>query len=142
MKKTFCMILGLILVTSAAFAASPYLPTDTERARWTMSDLQSWRIALEAYMVDHGTYPQAKTLDELRSAIEPLYIRHALMTDAWGNAYRYAPTADGTPRVISAGADGKFDEKSWATGGQMESYDDDAVMTPTARWMFRSWKRQ
>lgn len=138
--KGLLFTLSLLLVATAALAGSNYLPTDAERARWTMSDMQSWRIVLEAYKQDHGTYPKAASLEELRPMVEPVYIRHAPMTDAWGHPYRYAPDAGGTPRLISAGADGKFDEASWATGGRMDSYDADAVMTPPARWMFRSWE--
>ena len=138
MKRTLIAALSFF-ITAAAVAGSAYLPTDAERARWTMSDMQSWRIVLEAYKQDHGAYPKAASLDDLRSMVEPVYIKHAPMTDAWGNAYRYAPSADGTPRIISAGADGKFDEATWTAAGPNDSFDADAVMTPAARWMFRSW---
>ena len=127
---TFCLLI----------AATTYVPNDAERARWTMQDMQSWRIVMAAYAQDHdGKYPQVKTIEELRAVAEPTYIAHAPMTDAWGNAYRLVPDANGALRVISAGADGKFEDATWSAGGELKSFDDDAVATPGRGWLFRHW---
>lgn len=126
-----------------AFAASmsavePYLPTDAERARWTMSDLTNWSIALEAYKTDYNHYP-AGDAEEIRKAVEPVYINRLPMNDAWGHAYRVE--SDGkTYRVVSAGRDGKFDERSWSEAAHDLGYDEDAVAASGARWLLRSWK--
>ena len=139
MKRITLASLVLLLLPTASFAGSSYVPTDAERARWTMGDMQTWRICLEAYKIDHGSYPPASSVEELRAMVEPIYVKRAPLTDAWGNPYRYSVDAGGAARIISAGADGKFDEPTWSIEGQSDSYDADAVMSPTARWMFRSW---
>src|ERR1044072_4104104 len=87
------------------FAA--YNPTDADRARWTMGDMMSWRTAIEAYATDHHAYPDVPSIEQLRDAVQPIYLSHAPTIDAWGNAYKYEKTASGY-RLVSAGADGKF----------------------------------
>src|SRR5262249_7195971 len=127
-----------LLTVILLFAA--YNPTDFDRARWTMDDMRSWRTAIYAYATDHGVYPEAKTLEELRDAVQPLYIAHAPMLDAWGNAYRYEPLDGGKNfRMVSAGADGTFDPASWTTGGEQSSFHADAVITKEGRGLFRYW---
>lgn len=42
-------------------------------------------------------------------------------------------------KVVSSGADGKFDRTSWSTGGVLKSFDEDAVATQDGRWIFRHW---
>jgi Type II secretion system (T2SS), protein G len=126
-------------VVFSVIAMAAYMPTDIERARWTIADMLTWRTAIEAYATDHGVYPDAKTLEELRDAVQPLYIAHAPMHDAWGNPYRYERDDKIGFRLISAGADGAFDPSTWSTGGRTTSFNDDAVVTPRERWMFRYW---
>jgi hypothetical protein len=60
------------------------------------------------------------------------------MTDAWGHPYAVESNAKDY-KVVSGGADGKFDKASWSTGGALKSYDDDAVATSEGRWLFRHW---
>lgn len=62
------------------------------------------------------------------------------MRDAWGTPYRVVSTKDGF-RVVSAGADGKFDETSRDTPArELGSYGDDAVVDQGGRMMSRAWK--
>ena len=136
--RTLALTFLALAFAASMSAVEPYLPTDAERARWTMSDLSSWNIALEAYKTDHNHYP-AGGADEVRDAVEPVYINALPMTDAWGHAYRVE--SDGkTYRVVSAGRDGKFDEESWSEGARELSYDADAVAASGTRWLVRSWK--
>lgn len=129
----------LLLLAVPVIAADPYCPTDAERARWTMHDMLSWKTVFDAYKSDHGQYPVVSTVEEARAAGEPVYIKHAPLNDAWGRPYRIE--SDGkTFRIISAGADGTFKPESWATGGQLDSFDDDAVVTNEGRWWFRRWE--
>jgi hypothetical protein len=116
-----------------------YNPTDADRARWTMSDMMSWRTAVEAYAVDNHAYPDVKTIEALRDAVQPRYIIHAPMVDAWGNPYRYERNGSGF-RLVSAGADGNFDSTTWASGSRQLPFDADAVVSNEGRWMFRSWE--
>ena len=81
-------------VTSAALAADPYCPTDAEQ------------------------YPAIKTADDARAAVEPTYIKHLPMTDAWGHPYRVDSNATSF-RVVSAGADGIFKPETWTIAGQL-----------------------
>src|SRR5262249_47370794 len=131
---------SLILFPAAILLLAVYNPSDLDRARWTMDDMQTWRTAIFAYATDHGVYPEAKTLEALRDAVQPLYIVHAPMVDAWGNAYRYERLDEGKNfRLISAGADGKFDPVTWSVGGSQSSFNADAVITKEGRWLFRFW---
>lgn len=137
MKRTL-LVTVLLLAAAAASAADSYIPTDAERARWTMFDMRSWKTAFYAYKTDHNVYPTVKSLDEARAAVEPMYIRHAPMTDAWGNPYRIESNASGF-RIVSAGADGVF-ESDVSKGGTLPSFNDDAVATESGNWLFRYWE--
>ena len=120
-------------------AQDAYVPTDAERARWTLQDMQSWRIALEAYKTDHKSYPAAATLQEAVAAIAPMYIRVAPVNDAWGRPYLYERTGEGF-RLVSAGADGEFNRASWTTAAKDLAPEADAVISDAARFWFRSWE--
>ena len=138
MKKTLVALM-VVAIAAPLFAANPlYAPTDAERARWTMQDMNSWRICFAAYKQDHGKYPEVKSAEEAKVALEPIYIAHLPMTDAWGNAYAVDSNANGFTGA-SSGADGKFDKKSWSTGGTLQSFDEDAVATNDGRWLLRHW---
>ena len=138
MKKTLFILMIATLVTPLFAANPPYAPTDLERARWTMSDMVSWRICFAAYKQDHGKFPEVKSAEEAKAAFEPIYVAHLPMTDAWGRAYAVESNANSFT-VVSAGADGKLDKQSWSTGGTLQSLDDDAVATSEGNWLFRHW---
>src|SRR3954466_10455814 len=112
MKKTLFAV--IVIAAFPLFAGDVYQPTDAERACWTSSDMNSWRIALAAYSSDHGSFPAAKTPEEARAAIEPMYIAHAPMHDAWGHPYHYELFGKNGYRLVSAGADGKFQPEGWS----------------------------
>ena len=141
MKRTIFLAIVLLTLTAttARPADRPYIPSDAERARWTLFDMRSWKLAIAAYKQDHGSYPAAKTLEEVRAAVEPAYIAKAPMVDAWGRAYRYELTASGF-RLVSAGADGKFDPSTWDAQGKLSSLDADAVVTEQGQFWTRSWQ--
>src|SRR5437762_2565613 len=81
MRKFFILVPAAILLLGA------YNPTDAERARWTMHDMQSWRICFAAYKSDHGVYPAVSSTEAAKSLFEPIYVQHLPMTDAWGHPY-------------------------------------------------------
>lgn len=127
-----------ILALTILLAASPYVPTDAERARWTMHDMKSWMIVFDAYKADHNEFPHVTTPEQARAIAEPVYIRKAPLTDAWGRPYRIE--ADGkTFRIVSAGADGIF-QTDLSQTGKLSSFDDDAVATNEGKWLVRSWE--
>src|SRR5689334_9160108 len=110
-----------ILAVAILLAASPYVPTDAERARWTMHDMKSWMIPSAAYKTDQTEFPRVTPAEQARAFAEPVYIRKAPMTDAWGHPYRIE--ADGkTFRIISAGADGIF-QADLSQTGKLSSFD-------------------
>jgi hypothetical protein len=138
MKKALFILMLAALVTPL-FAADPlYTPTQAERARWTMFDMNSWRVCFAAYKYSHEKYPEAKSAVEAKAALEPAYIAHLPMIDAWGHPYVVESNANGFT-VVSAGADGKFDKKNWSTAGVLQSFDEDAVVTNEGKWLFRHW---
>jgi len=138
MKKTLFALLLAATVTPLFAANAPYAPTNTERARWTMGDMESWRLCFAAYKQDHGKYPELKSVEDAKAAFEPIYIAQLPMTDAWGRPYAVQANAN-SYTLVSAGADGKFDKQSWSTGGVLHSFDEDAVATNDGRWLFRHW---
>ncbi|HUP44420.1 MAG TPA: type II secretion system protein GspG [Thermoanaerobaculia bacterium] len=139
MKRIIIVTVVVSLIAAVAYGGSPYMPTDAERARWTLHDMKSWKIALEAYRQDNGSYPAGATLQDAAVAVEGKYISTVPMHDAWGRAYVYESTNSGFI-LASAGADGRFDRSSWATAGQLDSLEGDAVITEQGRFWLRSWK--
>jgi Type II secretion system (T2SS), protein G len=139
--KRLAVFLLLAITSFPVLAVTSYVPTDAERARWTMEDMSSWRIALKAYNADHKQYPAVSTIEQLRAAIEGVYMIKAPTTDAWGRAYRYSvdPTS-GDYALVSSGADGVFQNEKDLTPGKTSSFDDDAVANGSAKFLFRSWE--
>jgi hypothetical protein len=122
----------------AASAAAQYVPSDAERARWTMSDMRSLATAVEAYAVDHKAYPIAATFEAVIPLVQPNYMSKAPATDAWGHAYVYLPAPDGQSyRLVSSGADGTADPGSWSVTGVLSSFNEDAVLDSGS--IVRSW---
>lgn len=77
LDKLACAGLALLLNTAPGTMASPGEPSsgpsDAERARWTMSDMRSWAMALEEYRIDNGTFPVDTALSAVRDRIQPAY---------------------------------------------------------------------
>ena len=61
---------------------------------------------------------------------------------AWGNPFLYERDDKVGYRIVSAGADGKFDRSTWASAGVTNSFADDAVATGSDRRgrYTRSWE--
>lgn len=82
-------------------------------ARATIADLRSLATALEARGTDTNDYPEAADMVALRALLEPTYILHMPMRDAWGHEYIYIGSPDQQQyRFVSAGADGLFEPAS------------------------------
>ena len=130
----------VLSVAASETATGSYIPTDAERARWTLADLRVIRTAVEGYAGARNEYPAAKTMEELRQAVQPNFIKNLPMHDAWGNPFLYERDDTVGYRVVSAGADGKFDRSTWSAGGQRNSFAEDAVATGNRRGWFRYWE--
>jgi hypothetical protein len=106
----------------------------------TLLDMRMVQTAIEAYAIDHGSYPAARSMEELRAAIQPTYIRTTPITDAWGNELRYILSSDSKSyRLVSAGSDRAFDEKSWSVPGLLDSSREDAVFSGLGAGEEREW---
>jgi general secretion pathway protein G len=130
--------LVLAILLAGATMPGAYVPTDAERARWTMSDMKSLATAIEAYAIDNKAYPAADSIEALTTAIQPAYMRKAHAHDAWGRPFLYVPSPDRKSyRLVSSGADGRPDRDSWDKAGPLSSFDEDAVLT--AGTLTRPW---
>jgi hypothetical protein len=121
-------------------AMGAHIPNDAERAHWTLGDIRIIRTAVEGYARVHNQYPAAKTMEELRVAVQPDYIKVLPMHDVWGTPFLYELDDKVGYRVVSAGADGKFDRTTWSAGGATSSYADDAVANGDRPGWFRYWE--
>ena len=73
-----------------------------------MNDMRSVWAALEAYVIDHGTYPSSDYAG--LKALLANYIRAFPEKDIWGNPYAYVVSEDRKSyRLVSAGADSIFE---------------------------------
>jgi hypothetical protein len=133
-------VAAIFLFATAALAADPYVPSDAERAHWTLGDMRIVRTAVEGYARVHNAYPAAKTMEELRSAVQPDFIKILPMHDAWGTPFLYELDDKVGYRVVSAGADRKFDRATWSAGGTTASFNDDAVANGDRAGWFRYWE--
>lgn len=104
---------------------------DRGRQKRTMADMQTLAAAMEAYRVDHDTYPDTGgwvDCEKLEGVLAPEYLRAVPATDGWGFELRCF--SDGRHyRLVSPGKDGKT-ERSWS--GEIEetktsSFDRDIV---------------
>lgn len=139
MNKMMATVLVTLMAAAVYAGDASYMPTDAERARWTLQDMRSWKIALDAYKIDNKSYPVANSLQEAAAAIQGVYIAKVPVHDAWGRPYVFERTETGF-MLVSGGADGKFDRTTWAIPGQQDSLDADAVVSDEAKFWLRSWK--
>ena len=106
----------------------------------TLMDMRAIQTAIEAYAVDHATYPMAKTMAELRDLVQPIYVARTPMTDAWDTEFRYIVSADGKSyRLVSAGSDRVFDESSWGRPGFLSDSKEDTVLSSEGGAGSRGW---
>ena len=108
---------------SALVLALTLIAIDSPELKRTKVDLRSLSTSAEAYFTDHGEYPQAKTMEELKAQLSPQYLKTVPMTDAWGTPFMYR-SSRGHYRFVSAGPDRKFDPTSLVLGKRPAKSDD------------------
>ena len=88
--------------------------TAAENLDKTLANVRSLATVIEAYAVDHGHYPQVSTYEELETLLVPRYlVVNEAIVDDWNSSYLYLISSEGCHyRVISAGADGRFEDSS------------------------------
>ncbi len=77
----------------------------------TMGDLKMISVAVAMYIEDKGYAPKVKTMAELKTALEPFYIKKLPMKDAWGHDLLYIQGIAGKADaycIASSGRDGVF----------------------------------
>jgi hypothetical protein len=72
----------------------------------TMFTLEQSAIALDRYRADHGKYPTATTVAELKAALEPTCISQARWEDNWKHPLLVEVTPEGY-LLSSSGEDGE-----------------------------------
>src|ERR1051326_3423310 len=113
-------------ITALTLALALLAAGDSSEMRRTRADMRSLSTSAEAYFTDHGEYPQAKTMEELRAKLSPVYIKTVPMTDGGGPpcACRASRGKNGHYRFVSAGPNRKFDPTSLDLGKRPAKSDD------------------
>ncbi|HEX3110685.1 MAG TPA: type II secretion system protein GspG [Thermoanaerobaculia bacterium] len=124
--KTRLILAALVAATTISARAAE--PTDAQKAGATMSAMRSIATAVEAYSIDHHTYPAGTKIEDATAAVGTVYIRVMPEKDGWGTTFRY--WSDGAKyRIVSCGSDAKCDESTWTeiSKDPLPSYTEDAV---------------
>lgn len=126
MRKAMVAFLGVVLVMTAAGQTPDEIVMS--RVGATHKQLQTFLDAIGAYLTDYDAPPKVDSIDALAAALQPTYIRELPRADAWGTPFKYE--VDGNDyRVVSAGADRKFDPSTWKTQWRGSDFNADAVVS-------------
>lgn len=77
------LLLGIIF---AAYGST----TAEDKLAVTIEQIESIGSAVEAYTADHDKVPEVFSVKELANLLEPRYLDHCPLNDAWGNKLQYA----------------------------------------------------
>jgi hypothetical protein len=89
---------------------------ENSKAVRTLADMRLISVRLDTHVIEYGQLPAALPSD-------------LPQRDGWGNAFAVKIDRNAkTYRVVSAGADGKFDEKRWSETGETLDLTGDAVL--------------
>ncbi len=92
-----------------AAIAIPNLLTALQKGKQkaTMGDMKSIGLAIENYMTDNGKAPEGKTLLEIKSKLQPFYIKTLPLKDAWENDFHYRHGTGDKKKEYAIGSGGK-----------------------------------
>lgn len=126
----------------AVLSGRPVLADENEnRAEVTLKRIESVATAVAAYLSDHNAVPDVTTVDALVPLLTPMYIRDLPLRDGWDTPLRYVRLGAQSFQIVSAGADRRFDEKSWSTAAQTEDLAADAVYAVNGQYEEGSFHR-
>ncbi|MCX6564963.1 MAG: type II secretion system protein GspG [Candidatus Aminicenantes bacterium] len=113
----------------AAAVAAPNLVKAADKAKvnGTQAVLKTVGIALEAYLIQNGNSPSAKSFADLQAALVPFYVKELPLKDNWGNELLYKKTGSDGYLIASSGKDGLF--QGWQQKGEYprDQYDQDII---------------
>jgi len=125
----------IAIVGILAAIAIPNFLTAMERSKQkrTMADMRMIATALETYGVDHpqDDYPPGTTVADLRTHLQPTYVKSLPVLDGWANEIHYMPLPKQGYAIVSAGKNkifeaGALDEY---TRGTTSNFDCDIVFS-------------
>ena len=124
------MLLVLVILMVLAGIAIPTLINGLDRGKQkrTMADIRAVGGALEAYSLDHSTYPVASDMATAAPYIEAQYMTAVRTRDAWNNLLVYN-ASPGNYTLGSAGKDGGSSLTLVGGGGPMQNFKDDIIYT-------------
>lgn len=125
-------VAGCLVLPAMLFAGNAVRADESEnRAKATLARMKSIATAAEAYITDTNKAPEAASIEALASILSPTYIRDFPLRDGWDTPFRYVRTGTASFRVISAGSDRKFDDRSWDVKVRTKDLSTDAVFAST-----------
>jgi len=112
------LVLTLTIILTAGIGLSSIGYIEKAKRLAAQTQIETFRIALQTWYLDCGTYPSGEQgLEALfaKPVLSPVpddwqgpYLAKQVEADPWGNDYRYGvPGPDGLPySIVSTGADG------------------------------------
>jgi type II secretion system protein G len=142
-NQGFTLIELLIVVAIIGLIAAIAIPNlinaiDRGKQKRTMADIRTVATAVEAYSVDHSTYPQyaqGPVDSNVADDLEPIHIKTCPREDGWARSLHYVSDNASDYTLGSGGRDGNAPDLS-ASAGPTHSFDDDIVFSNGS---FRQW---
>ena len=109
--KLFFPLMAVGFILSTLFMCSIIVQSSHKvMLRATMGDMNTVGRALKHYIEDYNQAPRANSIEELRTILQPFYIKTLPLADAWENEilYKVDPKDPKKYWIGSPGSDGKF----------------------------------
>lgn len=146
-RRGFTLIELLVVVTIIgiiiAIAVFNFLNAiQRARQKRAMADLRAIATALEAYSVDHSTYPSAAAVFTLPTGLslpsaglssgvigklQPSYIRAVPLYDPWLSFFQYSTTSDGSDYALRSTGRDQTPQSAPAYGAST-NFNDDIIL--------------